>query len=115
MLKLKIGKCNNYKEKGKKEKRENMKRKWLIIAAAAAVCGVGGIAQAVSISGNITFAGGAELNTSSAGTATEVLAWSGAGGTGSPIVISSDGSFSSITPGATATFASDWFFNSGAV
>ena len=92
-----------------------MKRKWLLIAAVAAVCGVGGIAQAVPISGNITFAGGVELNTSSAGTATEVLAFTGPGGSGSPTVISSDGSFSSIAPGSTATFASDWFFNSGAV
>ena len=92
-----------------------MKRKWLIIAAVAAVCGMGGIAQAVSISGNITFAGGIELNTSSAGSATEVLAFTGPGGSGLPTVISSDGSFSSIAPGTTATFASDWFFNSGAV
>ena len=92
-----------------------MKRKWLIIAAVAAVCGIGGIAKAVPISGNITFAGGVELNASSAGTATEVLAFTGPGGTGSPTVISADGSFSSIAPGSTATFASDWFFNSGAV
>jgi VPDSG-CTERM motif len=95
-----------------------MKRKWLIIGAvAAAVCGMGGVAQAVPddpISGNITFAGGVELNTSSAGTATEVLAWTGAGGSGLPTVISADGSFAS-TVGDTATFNSPWFFNSGAV
>jgi hypothetical protein len=95
-----------------------MKRKWLIIAAvAAAVCGMGGIAQAVPsdpISGNITFAGGVELNTSSAGTATEVLAWTGPGGSGMPTVVSADGSFAS-TVGDTATFSSPWFFNSGAV
>ena len=92
-----------------------MKKKWLIIATVAAVCGVGGIAQAVPISGNITFAGGARLNTSSVGTATEVVAWTGANGTGSPIVISADGSFSSVTPGATVAFTAPWFFNSGAV
>lgn len=92
-----------------------MKRKWLIIAAVAAVCGMSGIARAVSISGDITFAGGIELNTSSAGTATEVLAFTGPGGSGNPTVISSDGSFSGIAAGSTATFASDWFFNSGAV
>lgn len=99
-----------------KEESENMKKKWLIIAAAAvAVCGAGGVAQATTISGNITFAGGVELNTSSAGTATEVTAWTGADGTGDPIVISSDGSFSGITPGTDVTFTAPWFFNSGAV
>lgn len=93
-----------------------MKRKWLIVAAlTAAVCGMGGIAQAVPISGDITFAGGVQLDTSSAGTATEVLSWTGPGGTGMPLVISDDGSFSGITPGTSATFTSPWFFNSGAV
>lgn len=93
-----------------------MKRNWLILTAiTAAVCGLAGVAQAVPISGDITFAGGVDLNTSSAGTATEVLAWTGPGGTGMPIVISDDGSFSSITPGTTATFAAPWSFNSGPV
>jgi VPDSG-CTERM motif len=92
-----------------------MKRKWLIMAAVAAVvCGVGAVAQAVPISGSITFAGGVELDTTSAGTATEVLAWTGTGGTGSPTVISGDGSFSA-TVGDAATFSAPWFFNSGAV
>lgn len=92
-----------------------MKRKLLIIAAVtAAVCGLGGVAQAIPISGNITFAGGVELDTSSAGTATEVLAWTGTGGSGSPVVISADGSFSA-TVGDSATFSAPWFFNSGAV
>jgi VPDSG-CTERM motif len=93
-----------------------MKRKWLkMTAIAAAVCGVAGMAQAVPISGDITFAGGVQLDTSSAGTATEVLSWTGPGGTGMPIVISDDGSFSGISPGTQVTFASPWFFNSGAV
>ena len=95
-----------------------MKRKWLImVAAAAAVCGVAGVAQAVPtpISGNITFVGGVELDTSSAATATEVTAWTGFGGTGGPFVESADGSFSGIAPGTSATFSSPWFFNSGAV
>lgn len=94
-----------------------MKRKWLIIAAVAAVSGLGGIAQAVPndpISGNITFAGGAELNTSSAGTATEVTGWTGPGSGGMPVVVSADGSFSGLA-GDTASFTSPWFFNSGAV
>ena len=84
-------------------------------AVAMIALGAGGIAQAVPISGDITFAGGVTLNTSSAGTATEVLSWTGPGGTGLPIVISDDGSFSGITPGTTATFASPWLFNSGSV
>lgn len=93
-----------------------MKKKLLIIAAVtAAVCGLGGVANAVTISGNITFAGGVELNTSSAGTATEVLAWTGAGGTGMPEVISADGSFSTIAPGTAVSFTAPWFFDSGAV
>jgi VPDSG-CTERM motif len=93
-----------------------MKMKWVGLAAITlAAFGLGGIAQAVPISGDITFAGGVSLNTSSAGTATEVLNWTGPGGTGLPIVISDDGSFSGISPGTTATFASPWFFKSGAV
>ena len=93
-----------------------MKMKWIIMAAAAvAVLGLSGTARAVPISGNITFAGGVQLDTASAGTATEVLAWTGAGGTGSPIVISDDGSFSSVAPGSAATFSSPWSFNSGPV
>src|SRR3984957_9813805 len=93
-----------------------MKRTWLKIAmVAAAICGVAGMAQAVPITGDITFAGGVQLDTSSAGTATEVLAWTGPGGTGMPVVISDDGSFSGIAPGTQVAFTSPWFFNSGAV
>jgi hypothetical protein len=99
-----------------KTESEDMKRNWIKMAAVAiAVCGVAGIASAVPITGNITFAGGVTLNTSSAGTATEVLSWTGPGGTGLPLVISDDGSFSSIAPGTQATFAAPWSFNSGAV
>ena len=86
-----------------------------MVAAMAAVVGMGGVAQAVPISGDITFVGGVELNTSSAATATEVLAWTGFGGNGSPYVESADGSFAGITPGSSATFSSPWFFDSGAV
>ncbi|HEY1791160.1 MAG TPA: VPDSG-CTERM sorting domain-containing protein [Verrucomicrobiae bacterium] len=93
-----------------------MKSKLLIMSAVAmAVCGAGGIAQALPISGDITFAGGATLDSSSAATATEVLSWTGPGGTGMPIVISDSGSFSGIAPGTTADFTAPWFFNSGAV
>jgi protein with PEP-CTERM/exosortase system signal len=100
----------------KSNKESDMNKKWIKMAAVSmAVCGLAGIAQAVPITGNITFAGGATLNTSSAGTATEVLTWTGAGGTGLPVVISDDGSFSGIAPGTGAAFASGWHFNSGAV
>jgi hypothetical protein len=93
-----------------------MKKKSLVLAAVAvAVCGLAGVAQAVPISGDITFAGGVELNTASAGTATEVLSWTGPGGSGMPVVISDDGSFSGVATGSTATFTAPWFFNSGAV
>jgi hypothetical protein len=93
-----------------------MKRTWLKMGTVvAAVIGIAGIAQAVPITGDITFAGGVQLDTSSAGTATEVLSWTGPGGTGEPIVISDDGSFSGIAPGTQVTFASPWLFNSGAV
>ena len=93
-----------------------MKRTWLKMAAvAAAACGVAGVAQATPITGNITFAGGVQLDTSSAGTATEVVNWTGPGGTGLPEVISDDGSFSSVSPGTQVTFAAPWLFNSGTV
>lgn len=84
-------------------------------AVVAAVCGVGGMAQAAPIVGDITFAGGVTLNSSSAASATEVLSWTGPGGSGMPIVVSDSGSFSGIAPGTTATFTSPWFFNSAAV
>lgn len=98
-----------------KMKVKSMKRTWLkITAIAAAVCGVAGIAQATPITGNITFAGGVTLNSDSAGTATEVLNWTGVNGVGSPTVISADGSFSGAV-GDSVTFAPDWSFNSGPV
>jgi hypothetical protein len=93
-----------------------MKSKWLIMGAVAvAACGVAGSARADAISGDITFAGGATLNNSSAASATEVLSWTGPGGTGEPIVVSDSGSFAGIAPGTAATFTAPWFFNSGSV
>lgn len=104
------------KYKNEKKGRKTMKNKWLkVLTVAAAVCGVAGIAQAVPVTGDITFAGGVQLDTASAGTATEVLAWTGPGGTGEPIVISDDGSFSGIAPGTEVAFTAPWLFNSGAV
>lgn len=91
-----------------------MKRKLVTMAAiTAAVCGLAGVAHAIPISGNITFAGGVTLDTDSAGTATEVTSWTGPGGVGMPQVISADGSFSGIPGGTEATFSAPWKFNSG--
>lgn len=84
-------------------------------AVSAAICGAAGIAQAVPITGDITFDGGVTLNTASAGTATEVTSWTGAGGVGMPTVVSADGSFSGIAGGTSVAFSSPWFFDSGPV
>jgi hypothetical protein len=102
------------KIKTTKRKLKNMKNKCfkMTAAVAAAVC-IGGIAQAVPINGDITFVGGAQLNSSSAGTATEVLAWTGSGGVGSPTVLTDDGSFAGIAANTAATFTAPWSFNSG--
>lgn len=73
-------------------------------------------AQAVPITGNITFAGTVTLDTASAGTATAVVAggWHGTGGLGMPEVMSRDGSFTAfVALGAPTTFtALQWNFNS---
>jgi hypothetical protein len=91
-----------------------MKNKWFKMAAVATVViSLGGIARAVPISGDITFVGGVQLNSSSAGTATEVLAWTGEGGVGSPTVLTDDGSFASILANTAVTFTAPWSFNSG--
>ena len=70
-------------------------------------------AQAVQITGAITFAGGVELNTSSVNTATAVTGWLDET-PALPTVQSASGSFTGLD-GATATFAFPWFFNSGPV
>jgi len=88
-----------------------MKKQLLI--GALALC-MGFTAQAVQINGSITFAGTVQLNTSSAGTATQVTAWSGVGGVGLPTVQSSAGSFAGLN-GSAATFATPWTFNAGTV
>ena len=66
-------------------------------------------AQAISITGSITFAGGVELNTNSAGTASMVAGWLDEGGN-MPTVVSASGSFASLV-GQTAVFAFPWSFN----
>jgi hypothetical protein len=75
-------------------------------------------AQGGPITGNITWAGSVELNTSSAATATGVIAngWHGTATGGLPAVQSVDGDLDTfINPGDATTFASPWSFNSGPV
>jgi hypothetical protein len=71
------------------------------------------------ITGNITFAGSVNLDTTTVNTATEVIAngWHGTGAGGLPTVQSRDGTFatSGVMPGDATTFASPWSFNSGAL
>jgi hypothetical protein len=71
------------------------------------------------MTGNITWAGGVELDTSSAATATEVIlnGWHNAAMTTlQPEVQSRDGDFIPfVNVGDGTTFASPWLFNSGAV
>jgi hypothetical protein len=71
-------------------------------------------AQATLITGDITFFGTVSLDSGNVNTATMVTAYHGFGGTGSPFVASSDGSFTGLD-GFAATFAAPWSFNSGPV
>jgi hypothetical protein len=70
-------------------------------------------AQAAPVTGNITFTGGVELDTASAGTATMVTAWHGFATGDKPQVQTDDGSFAAfVAPGAGVTFSQPWTFNS---
>jgi hypothetical protein len=67
-------------------------------------------AQAVPITGAITFAGGVTLDQPSVNNATEVTSWV------SPTVFSASGSFAAfVTTGDSVTFTPLWFFNSPAI
>jgi len=68
-------------------------------------------AQAVPITGAITFAGGVTLNSGSVNTATQVLTWLDESGD-MPTVQSGSGSFAGLD-GQTAIFAFPWTFGSG--
>jgi hypothetical protein len=73
-------------------------------------------AQAVPVTGNITFVGSVSLDTGSAGTATMVTAWHGLGTGGLPQVASRDGGFTGfVTNGDAVTFHAPWSFSSGAI
>ena len=72
-------------------------------------------AQAVRVTGAITFGGGVELDRSSVDTATTVTGWLDQSGL-MPTVTSASGSFAAhVTIGDTATFSSPWPFSSGPI
>lgn len=85
-----------------------MKSKIAIIGAAVALVASVATSQAAFVTGNIGFTGLANLNTSSAGTATGVSSW------GSTVALGTSGSFTVIDDFTAATFTSPWNFNSGA-
>jgi hypothetical protein len=76
-------------------------------------------AQAAGVTGDITFTGTVNLNTTSAGTATMVTGWHGLSTTpssGLPQVQDVDGDFATfVTAGDGVTFVHPWSFNSGAI
>ena len=93
-----------------------MKNKITILAATvAALVSFTASVQAVPITGSITMAGGVTLNTSSAGTATAILSWTGPGGVGLPFVIFSTLSAGAVAPGTGVTFVAPKPFVSGPV
>ncbi len=95
----------------------SMKLPNLILTAfvGTALFGGGSSLEAAQIVGSITFAGGVNLNTSSAGTATAVTAWTGPGGAGSPFVLSSSLSAGAVPSFSSVTFVAPWSFVSGPI
>jgi hypothetical protein len=71
-------------------------------------------AEAVLISGGMTFFGTVDLDADPVATATRVDAWFGIGGVGVPIVGSADGSFTGLS-GSAVTFVAPWSFTSGPI
>ena len=88
--------------------KKTMKIKIAILGASVALVTSLVTSQAAFVTGNIGFVGGANLNTSSAGTATGVSSWV------STVAYGGDGSFSIIPDYTSATFAAPWSFSSGA-
>ncbi len=83
-------------------------------AAAIATLALCSSATAASINGEIIFIGGANLDNSSLGSASQVNSWDGPLGLDNPIVLAVTGDLDTFTnPGAQATFASPWVFGSG--
>lgn len=86
-----------------------MKLKLAILSALAAVSVLTQPAQAVPITGNIGFSGGAILNSTTANTATQVTGWTGV------TVTERSGGFSSVALTTPVNLFSPWNFNSGAL
>src|SRR4051812_20936764 len=93
----------------------NMKRITKSLLIALAIASMGLTLRAAQLNGSITFAGGAEFDSGSVDTATQVLGWTNQDGT-LPLVKSSFGDFVAFAPvGTPATFFAPWSFNSGAI
>ena len=93
-----------------------MKNKMIKLAVvAAASVALAQTVQAGLINGSVTFAGGVALDTTSAGTATEVVSWTGPQGSGllTPVVESSSLDLAAVF-NAPVTFSPNWVFGAGA-
>jgi hypothetical protein len=90
---------------------------WGSIAAVLLSCGLFcQQAQAAGITGDITFTGTVALDTSSAGTATMVTAWTGLGLGGLPQVQNADGDLGTFAiPADPVAFHAPWSFSSGLI
>ena len=86
-----------------------MKNKIALLGATIALVASITTSQAAFVNGNIGFTGLANLDTASAGTATQVTSWT------LTSVLGRSGDFLAIPNGTVATFAAPWNFNSGAV
>jgi hypothetical protein len=84
----------------------NMKNMFKFVGVAAVVLALSQTLQAVPITGTIGFTGRVSLDTTSAGTATEVVNWV------NPSVNGTSGAFT-VASGS-VNFASPWFFNTPA-
>jgi hypothetical protein len=89
-----------------------LSRTILALAAAALVAVPGVHATPYGMTGNILVSGSVAFNTSSAGTATQLLGWSGDDGTGNARVDGADGHFLSYA-GASALSGAPWSFGAG--
>ncbi len=88
-----------------------MKKLLLTVCAIGASCALlASNTHAAPITGSITFSGGVQLNSSSAGTATAVLSWFTEAGV-MPAVSSTSGTFESVPIGTIANFTNNYQFN----
>lgn len=81
-----------------------MKNMFKFAGVAAVILALAQSLQAVPVTGNIGFTGRVTFDTSSAGTATEVVSWV------NPTVNGTSGSFTTVADGTSVNFSSPWFF-----